>query len=57
MEIFIETERLILRHWKEEDRKPFAVMTGNPNVMKYFPSTLSTEESGHCQTSVEKLNG
>lgn len=53
MEIFIETERLILRHWKEEDRKPFAVMTGNPNVMKYFPSTLSTEESS---AFVDRIN-
>ena len=53
MEIFIETERLILRHWKEEDRKPFAVMTGNPNVMKYFPTTLSTEESS---AFVDRIN-
>lgn len=53
MEIFIETEQLILRHWKEEDRKPFAVMTGNPNVMKYFPSTLSTEESS---AFVDRIN-
>lgn len=53
MEIFIETERLILRHWKEEDRKPFAEMNGNPNVMKYFPSTLSTEESS---AFVDRIN-
>lgn len=53
MEIFIETERLILRHWKEEDRKPFAVMIGNPNVMKYFPSTLSTKESS---AFVDRIN-
>lgn len=53
MEIFIETERLILRRWKEEDRKPFAEMNGNPNVMKYFPSTLSTEESS---AFVDRIN-
>ena len=53
MEIFIETERLILRHWKEEDRKPFAKINGNPNVMKYFPSTLSTEESS---AFVDRIN-
>ncbi len=28
-------------------------MTGNPNVMKYFPSTLSTEESS---AFVDRIN-
>lgn len=41
----METERLILRSWKYEDRKPFAEMNGNRNVMKYFPATLSVDES------------
>lgn len=45
MVIYIETERLILRSWKYDDRKPFAEMNGNRNVMKYFPATLSVDES------------
>ena len=45
MEIYIETERLILRSWENDDRKPFAEMNGNRNVMKYFPATLSVDES------------
>lgn len=45
MEIYIETERLILRSWEKDDRKPFAEMNDNRNVMKYFPATLSVDES------------
>lgn len=41
----METERLILRHWRDEDRLPFAELNGNKNVMKYFPTTLSIDES------------
>ena len=41
----METERLILRSWKYEDRIPFAEMNGNRNVMRYFPKTLSADES------------
>ena len=34
----IETARLILRPWVEEDRKPFAEMSADPAVMEYlFP--------------------
>lgn len=45
MEIYMEIERLILRSWKYEDRETFAEMNGNRNVMKYFPATLSYDES------------
>lgn len=45
MEIYMETERLILRSWKYEDRAYFAEMNGNGNVMRYFPATLSVDES------------
>lgn len=45
MEIYIETERLILRSWEHEDCESFAELNGNRNVMKYFPATLSVDES------------
>ena len=44
-ETVIETERLRLRDWREEDRGPFAAMNADPNVMQFFPSTLSREQS------------
>ena len=53
MEIYMETERLILRSWKNEDRKPFAEMNSNRNVMKYFPATLSVKESN---AFVDRIN-
>ena len=42
---YIKTDRLILRSWRESDRIPFAKMNGNRNVMKYFPKTLTEDES------------
>jgi 3-dehydroquinate dehydratase/shikimate dehydrogenase len=41
----IETERLLLRQWKEDDLGPFAELNRDPKVMEYFPSVLSREES------------
>lgn len=34
----METDRLILRSWKYEDRESFAEMNGNGHVMKYWLS-------------------
>lgn len=39
------TERLILRHWRDDDRAPFAAMNADPEVMRFFPSALSRAES------------
>lgn len=41
----IQTERLILRQWKESDFPLFAQLNSDPEVMEFFPSTLSEEES------------
>ncbi len=46
------TERLILRSWRDEDRAPFAAMNADPEVMRYFPATLSREE---LDTLVDRL--
>lgn len=43
--IYIETDRLILRGWKETDHEVFAMMNSNPNVMRHFPAILDREES------------
>ena len=40
-----EPERLILRQWQESDIAPFAEMNSDLEVMKYFPKTLSFEET------------
>lgn len=41
----IETERLILRGWTEEDREPLAAMHADPDVMERYPAPLSRIES------------
>ncbi len=41
----IETERLLLRPWRDADLEPFAALNADPRVMEYFPSTLSRPES------------
>lgn len=43
--IYIETTRLRLRDWQEADFEPFSRMNADEEVMRYFPKTLSKEES------------
>ena len=44
-ELCLETGRLILRRWREADYAPFAAMNADREVMHYFPSVQSREES------------
>ena len=41
----LETERLRLRRWKRSDRAPFAQLNADPDVMEFFPSTLTRSAS------------
>jgi ribosomal-protein-alanine N-acetyltransferase len=41
----IETPRLILRGWRDEDYEPFAALNADPEVMRHFPATHTREES------------
>jgi RimJ/RimL family protein N-acetyltransferase len=41
----LQTPRLGLRNWIEEDREPFALMGQDPDVMKFFPSLILPKES------------
>lgn len=43
--IHVETPRLRLRDWREEDVAPFCRMNADKQVMTYFPKTLSDEET------------
>ena len=40
-----QTPRLLLRGWQPADLGPFAAMNADPLVMRYFPSTLSMQET------------
>lgn len=41
----IETERLILRGWREEDREPFAAMSRDPDVMRHLDGVVDRAAS------------
>lgn len=43
--MILETERLILRQWQDEDYPVYAGLNADPEVMRYFPSRLSVEQS------------
>lgn len=44
-EYLLKTERLGIRNWKESDFGEFAKMGKDEEVMKYFPSLLSNQQS------------
>jgi RimJ/RimL family protein N-acetyltransferase len=54
MAFALETERLILRAWRESDREPFAALTADPEVMRFFPSVLTREESDALADKIEE---
>ena len=63
----IETERLLLRPWREADRDPFFALNSDPAVMEFLPAgdradsdaavdrMIATQaEHGHCFWAVER---
>ena len=53
--IQLETERLKLRQWKNSDLPAFSEMNADPIVMKYFPNTLSEDESNAIANKCKDL--
>ncbi len=43
--LYVETERLRLRDWRDVDAEPFAALNADPRVMEFFPKPLAREES------------
>ncbi|MEI2386849.1 GNAT family N-acetyltransferase [Breoghania sp. JC706] len=41
----LETERLVLRPWREDDTDALAAMNADPQVMRHFPGCLTPEQS------------
>jgi RimJ/RimL family protein N-acetyltransferase len=52
--LLIETERLLLRRWKEEDREPFCRMNADPRVMEFMPECMTRAES---DLLLDRING
>jgi RimJ/RimL family protein N-acetyltransferase len=51
----LRTERLIMRRWQESDKEPFAALNGDPETMRYFPSTLDRAASDALMARLEEL--
>ena len=45
MNVYLETDRLLLRDWKDEDRGSFARMNADPVIMQYLPRSLDEQAS------------
>lgn len=52
--IYIETPRLILRDWKEEDLEPFRELNADKEVMQYFLKVYSKEETDPFYRAIKK---
>ena len=50
----IETERLLLRRWLESDLDAFTSMNADATVMRYFPATLSANETRAFYDSIQQ---
>ena len=41
----LQTDRLYLRRWRDEDREPFAALNADPRVVEFLPGPLTRAES------------
>jgi len=53
--IELTTPRLKLRQWRKQDRNIFACVNADPDVMRYYPALLSTQESDALADRIESL--
>lgn len=51
--VVAETERLILRHWHQSDREPFARINADARVMEFMPALLTRNESDALADRIE----
>jgi RimJ/RimL family protein N-acetyltransferase len=47
------TDRLLMRRWRESDRDPFAALNGDPETLKFFPTTLDRAASDALVDRIE----
>ncbi len=51
----LETERLLLRQWRDADLEPFSRMNSDPRVMEYFPAPLGRAESDALAAQIQSI--
>ena len=55
MDFDVRTDRLLLRRWLDSDREPFAQLTADAEVMRYFPARLTREQSDALAARADAL--
>jgi RimJ/RimL family protein N-acetyltransferase len=50
----LRTERTILREWTDDDLEPFARLNADPEVMRWFPKTLTRAESDDMAARIRR---
>lgn len=43
--VTLQTERLLMRQWRDTDREPFAAINADPEVMAHYPAPMTREQS------------
>lgn len=51
----LQTERLVLRQWQDDDLWAFAEMNADPEVMEHLPSPLTAEQSAEMMGRQQSL--
>ena len=50
----LETARLRLRRWREDDREPFAAINADPRVMEFFLAPMTSAQSDELIERIEE---
>lgn len=48
----MQTPRLLLREWTDDDLEPFAALNADPRVMEFLPNLLTREQSDEMATRI-----
>jgi RimJ/RimL family protein N-acetyltransferase len=51
---WLETERLILRQWRDSDRQPFRELNADSRVMEFMPGLLASEASDEMMDRIQQ---
>ncbi len=52
-EFLLETERLIIRNWREQDRNLFHIINSDEQVMAFFPFKRSRQQSDEMMNRIQ----
>ena len=55
MDFEVRTDRLLLRRWRDDDLEPFAQLTADAEVMRFFPAPLDREQSDRLAVRADAL--